>query len=402
MSIQCPKTNMCFVLMPFALEFKNQWELAFTPAIKEADLLPWRGDEESLGTNIIMRDVTKCIYDAKLIIADLTNRNPNVMYELGLAHAAKKSVIMLAQSDEDIPFDIRHIRYLKYDTRDLKKLRKDLLERIKSTISMHGQRQPDFFPELKIMSQKDVLELKYLRKKAYTIEITADPFNSDIFFNDKLIGSSPQLIKINPDFDYNTISACAPEFLEYHKEINDNDLKKGKIHINLEYRIKDESSTKMAPRWIRYRRKYPNNPVLMRAISQYLLTIGEIKESIEEINELLEVAPEWYLAHNQAGYVILYDKPLEAIDYFKKVVRLNPNSYVGYYNLACAYSKIKDYPSCIEYLTKILKDNNLLTSFSLIKKNIIHDTDFSNILTDNQFSVDFKLLADELNSVRFS
>jgi len=39
------------------------------------------------------------------------------MYELGLAHAAKKNVIMLIQQDEDVPFDISYIRYLKYDYR---------------------------------------------------------------------------------------------------------------------------------------------------------------------------------------------------------------------------------------------------------------------------------------------
>ena len=90
--------DTCFVLMPFAPEFKNQWELAFIPAIESVNLRPFRGDEEALGTNMIIKDVTKSIYDARIIVADLTGRNPNVMYELGLAHAAKKPVIMLVQN----------------------------------------------------------------------------------------------------------------------------------------------------------------------------------------------------------------------------------------------------------------------------------------------------------------
>jgi hypothetical protein len=110
---------LCFVLMPFSREFKNQWDVALKAAISDAGLRPYRGDEESLGTNIIMRDVTKSILESRIIVADLTGRNPNVMYELGLAHAAKKPVIMLIQTDSDVPFDVHHIRYLKYDPSDL-------------------------------------------------------------------------------------------------------------------------------------------------------------------------------------------------------------------------------------------------------------------------------------------
>ncbi|VFN04567.1 MAG: hypothetical protein BECKG1743D_GA0114223_110424 [Candidatus Kentron sp. G] len=49
-----PTGNMCFVLMPFQPDFKNQWELAIDPAIREAGLASWRGDDEHLGTNIIV------------------------------------------------------------------------------------------------------------------------------------------------------------------------------------------------------------------------------------------------------------------------------------------------------------------------------------------------------------
>lgn len=207
--------KMCFVLMPFSKVFNNQWQLAFKPAIKDAGMRPWRGDEKSLGTNTIMNDVTRSISEAELIIADLTGKNPNVMYELGLAHAAKKPVIMLTQDEKDIPFDIMHIRYLKYDDRDLSGLRNQLLERIVNTLAMGIEKKPDFFPELKIFQENDLRELEYLRQKIINFEITASPPIADIFFNDKYIGHAPQMIKVNPHASRNSISAASLYILSF-------------------------------------------------------------------------------------------------------------------------------------------------------------------------------------------
>ncbi len=160
-----PSSGFGFVLMPFSGEFTNQWELSFGPALREVGLEAKRADDEYGGTNVIMRDVTRNIYAAQIIIADVTGRNPNVMYELGLAHAAKKPVIILAQSDEDVPFDIGHIRYLKYDALNLNALKRDLIQRIRSTLANVDASPPDLFPELKIMTVTEIKELEYLRER---------------------------------------------------------------------------------------------------------------------------------------------------------------------------------------------------------------------------------------------
>jgi nucleoside 2-deoxyribosyltransferase len=128
----------------------------------------------SIREHIIMKDITKSIYDARIIVADLTGRNSNVMYELGLAHAAKKPVIMLAQDEADIPFDLRHIRYLKYNEKDLTKLRSELAARIHSTLSQTNPQEVDFFPQLQLMSEEVTNELAYLRQKTLNIDIEVD------------------------------------------------------------------------------------------------------------------------------------------------------------------------------------------------------------------------------------
>jgi hypothetical protein len=48
-------------------------------------------------------------------LADLTGKNPNVFYELGLAHALAKPVVLVAETMEDIPFDLRALRIILYD-----------------------------------------------------------------------------------------------------------------------------------------------------------------------------------------------------------------------------------------------------------------------------------------------
>jgi hypothetical protein len=63
----------------------------------------------------ITRDIVEGIVNADIVIADLTNRNANVFYELGIAHAAGNKTIMVAQKMEDVPFDIANYRVILYE-----------------------------------------------------------------------------------------------------------------------------------------------------------------------------------------------------------------------------------------------------------------------------------------------
>ena len=62
----------------------------------------------------LMEDVWRGIYQSRIIIADLTGRNPNVYYELGLAHTLGKRVILLTQDVNDIPADLKRYRFVTY------------------------------------------------------------------------------------------------------------------------------------------------------------------------------------------------------------------------------------------------------------------------------------------------
>ncbi len=125
--------NLCFVLMPFRPEMEEIYEDIIQPTIKELGM-ECRLAKEIYSVGPIIDQIWYCIQLAGIIIADLTNRNPNVFYELGLAHASDKKVILLTQSIEDVPFDLRHLRCIEYDNtpRGAKKLKQSLIETLKS------------------------------------------------------------------------------------------------------------------------------------------------------------------------------------------------------------------------------------------------------------------------------
>jgi hypothetical protein len=73
-----------------------------------------RRADDFFTADAIVEDIWKAIVSARLIVADCTDRNPNVFYEIGLAHTIGKPTILLTQRAEDIPFDLRHLRYITY------------------------------------------------------------------------------------------------------------------------------------------------------------------------------------------------------------------------------------------------------------------------------------------------
>lgn len=108
----------CFVMMPFADPIGSYYEKIYKPAIEKAGLKPIRADNEIFGAGKIIDQIWIGINSAKVLVAELTSRNPNVFYELGLSHALQKPVVLVSSNEEDVPFDLHHIRVIYYDVND--------------------------------------------------------------------------------------------------------------------------------------------------------------------------------------------------------------------------------------------------------------------------------------------
>lgn len=99
--------------MPFTQSWSNDvWEQVIKPSVDEIGMQAVRADD-LYGANI-MEDVWQSILQAAIIICDTTGRNPNVFYELGIAHTLGKKVLLLTQNIEDIPFDLQAYRHIQY------------------------------------------------------------------------------------------------------------------------------------------------------------------------------------------------------------------------------------------------------------------------------------------------
>lgn len=102
-----------FVLSPIdAGEFDELYRGVIRPTLEAQGVKVGRADELDLQN--IMAAVVRGITTAHIIIAEITTRNPNVMYELGVAHALEKPVIILTQDIEQVPFDLRAYRVIRY------------------------------------------------------------------------------------------------------------------------------------------------------------------------------------------------------------------------------------------------------------------------------------------------
>lgn len=109
-----------------------------------------RGDRDP-DPGQILEAVLEQIVHADLIIADITGRNPNVFYELAVAHAAQRRTIMIQEGDERLPFDVANLRAIPYDigcpsgTEDLRRAVRAAVESVENGAPLRSPLQGFYF-----------------------------------------------------------------------------------------------------------------------------------------------------------------------------------------------------------------------------------------------------------------
>ena len=104
----------CFVAMPFEDRRTEIYEEYIKRPIESKLDLQCRRVDEITKSREIMRDMWDMIMSCSIVIADLSDQNPNVFYELGLAHVLGKPVVLIVEDINDLPFDLRSVRNIIY------------------------------------------------------------------------------------------------------------------------------------------------------------------------------------------------------------------------------------------------------------------------------------------------
>lgn len=138
----------CFVIMPIADcegyekgHFAHVYNDIIKPAIEKTGFTAIRADEVK-ETNLIHLDILKKLIDAPISVCDLSTRNPNVLFELGIRQAFDKPVVLIQEKGTPKIFDIAPLRYLEYSKEmkyhEVLESQKNLQEAIEATKSVEN------------------------------------------------------------------------------------------------------------------------------------------------------------------------------------------------------------------------------------------------------------------------
>lgn len=121
-----------FVLMPFKKELDDHYKYGIIGSAKKFGLKCVRADEIEHNSDIL-EEITDYIKKATIIVAEVSDHNPNVFYEIGYAHALGIEPILIAKKGSKIPFDLQSYNHIIYSS--ISSLEEKLSKRIKSLVS---------------------------------------------------------------------------------------------------------------------------------------------------------------------------------------------------------------------------------------------------------------------------
>lgn len=121
------QSDSCFVVMPFSEDLNNTY-LVIDSVAASMGIKCTRADNVSTTSEPILSKICKEISQAYFIIVDITNLNPNVFYELGIAHVLRDAnkVLIIKEENTTCPSDINHLHYYPYNKLNLKQLKETL------------------------------------------------------------------------------------------------------------------------------------------------------------------------------------------------------------------------------------------------------------------------------------
>jgi nucleoside 2-deoxyribosyltransferase len=145
-----------FVLIPFTPDFDAIYERAIKPICEEAGYEVNKADTTDTQGNIL-RDIIEGIDSADILVVDLTNSNPNVFYEAGIADGLGVPTVLITQDIESVPFDLDKYNMIKYEN-DAAGIGK-LEEELENAVGKHSEGEMKFGSPVTDFTEVDIRNL---------------------------------------------------------------------------------------------------------------------------------------------------------------------------------------------------------------------------------------------------
>ena len=248
------KKEKCFVIMPISDQgdypkghFQKVYEQIFVPAIKEAGYDAFRVDEDNMCTQIVEK-IFKAIQECPMALCDLSNRNTNVLYELGIRQAYDKPVVLVQDDKTERIFDISGINTISYNSSRLYEEVLDARGKITEAIlTMKEGRHTSIIKVLKAQAasadsedipRDDRIEilLSGLIKDVNDLKNQNRPLAKENIYNEYPFYSleSPRNIHVSEGKGWKTI----PQLIELKKDISTPEIKSVINRVSKHYNVK--------------------------------------------------------------------------------------------------------------------------------------------------------------------
>lgn len=107
--------NQVFIGMPFRKKFADIYTHGIVPTLEKYILEPWKADQEPSNIDIMCK-ICEHLQETKYAIINITDWNPNVLFELGLSYGLGKTVILIKDKESDVPVDLKGMEYIEYES----------------------------------------------------------------------------------------------------------------------------------------------------------------------------------------------------------------------------------------------------------------------------------------------
>jgi len=186
-----PDPELVFVLTPFNNLYDEVFKVIRTTCM-DIGLKCYRGDEHFIKGEILPH-ILKLLCKATVVIANIEGRNPNVFYELGLAHAMDKNTLLLTKTVESLPIDVKTKKIIVYQNiRELQSMLKDELLKLayqqKNIYSAHMKTDSTIINEQHLFPMSVVINgTSYFKKQGmsgyllYEPDMTVDRFLDSVY-----------------------------------------------------------------------------------------------------------------------------------------------------------------------------------------------------------------------------